>query len=192
MISITAPHFSVPGFRKCSSEQSGTTLALRPWKVTAHIQTSNGGVTDLYVQTWIGRGRGWLYNEGLFAGNLWAWLIVNVSSSRDGFDERAKREQEYLDAQSGGQKTAQGDSGILVRKPNVDAGGSGEALAVDLSPSAPPQSRNAGFDVNLGCATAMKPCTHLCQLAPSAWRQYAQYMKSNGWWVEEPSECPVR
>jgi hypothetical protein len=164
-------------------------LALRPWKVTAQIRTSNGNLTDLYVQAGVGRGRGWLYNEGLFAGNMWAWLIVNILSSPD-FDQRVKREREYLESR--GRNFDPRNNGIFVRKPNVDTPGSGEALTVDLSPSAPPESRITGFDINLRCATAMTPCTHLCQLAPSAWRLYAQYMKSNGWWTEEPAECPTR
>jgi hypothetical protein len=167
-------------------------LALRPWKLTAQISTINGSLTGLYVQAGVGRGRGWLYNEGLFAGNMWAWLLVDISSDSHQFDQRVKQGREYLEAQSVRRNFDPGNSGILVGKPNVDTPGSGEALTVDLSPSAPPESRIAGFDLNLRCATAITPCTHLCQFAPSAWHAYAQYMKSNGWWTEEPSECPAR
>jgi len=167
-------------------------LALRPWKVTAQIRTSNGNLTDIYVQAWVGRGRGWLYHEGLFAGNMWAWLIVTISSNPHQFDQRIKQEREYLEAQSVRRNFDLGNNGIFVGKPNVDTPGTGEALTVDLSPSAPAESRIAGFDLNLRCATAITPCTHLCQFAPSAWHVHAQYMKSNGWWVEEPMECPTR
>ncbi|HLW84847.1 MAG TPA: hypothetical protein VKR60_06485 [Candidatus Sulfotelmatobacter sp.] len=167
-------------------------LALRPWKVAAQIRTSNGNLTDFYVQAWVGRGRGWLWNEGLLAGNMWAWLMVDISSNPLQFDQRIQREREYLEAQSVMRTFDPGNNGIFVGKPNVDTLGSGEALTVDLSPSAPPESRTAGFDVNLRCATAITPCTHLCQFAPSAWHVYVEYRKSNGWWTEEPSECPTR
>jgi hypothetical protein len=167
-------------------------LALRPWKVTAQLRTSNGNFTDIYVLAAVGRGRGWLYNEGLFAGNMWAWLIVDISSNPQKFDQRIEREREYLEAQSVGRNSDPGNNGIFVGKPNLDSPGGGEGLTVDLSPSAPPESRVVGFDLNLRCATAIAPCTHLCQFAPSAWHVYAQYMKSNGWWAEEPAECPIR
>jgi len=167
-------------------------LALRPWQVTAQIRTSNGNLTDLYVLAGVGRGRGWLYNEGLFAGNMWAWMIVNISCDPRQFDERIKQEREYLESQSVRRNVDPGNNGIFVGKPNVDGPGSGDALWVNLSPGAPPESRIAGFDVNLRCATTITPCTHLCQFAPSAWHVYAQYMKSNGWWAEEPAECPIR
>jgi hypothetical protein len=184
--------FSSSKMQKVFQRTEWDYLALRPWKLTAQIRTSYGDVTDLYVQAWVGRGRGWLYNQGPFAGNMWAWLIVDISSNVDQFDQRVKQEREYLEAQSLGRKIDPGNNGIFVGKPNVDTPGSGEALTVDLSPSASPASRIAGFDLNLRCATAMTPCTHLCQFAPSAWRVYAQYMKSNRWWAEEPSECPTR
>lgn len=182
--------FTGPRMWKLFQRTEWDYLALRPWKMTARISTSNGNLTDLYLQTWIGRGRGWLYDDGLFAGNMWAWWMVSISSSRDQFDQRVKGEREYLGAL--GHKIDPGSDGIFVGKPNVDTPGSGEALTVDLSPSAPLESRSAAFDINLRCATAMTPCTHLCQVAPSAWRRYIQYMKSNGWRTEEPSECPSR
>jgi hypothetical protein len=143
-------------------------LALRPWNVAAQIRASNGKLTDLSVQTWVGRGRGWLYNEGPFVGNMWAGLMVNISSSSQQFDQRVEREREYLEAEAVQPTIDPGNNGIFVEKPNVDTPGSGDGLTVDLSPTAPPESRIAGFDVNLRCATAMTPCTHLCQLAPSA------------------------
>jgi hypothetical protein len=184
--------FSSSSLQKVLLRTEWDYLALRPWKLTAQIRTRNGSLTDFYVQAAVGRGRGWLYNEGLLAGNMWAWLIVDISSSPDQFSQRVKREREYLEAQSVGRKIDPGDNGILVGKPNVDTPGSGEALGVDLSPSAPLESRIAGLDINLRCATALTACTHLCQFAPSAWRVYAQYMKSNGWSTGEPSECPAR
>jgi len=164
-------------------------VGLRPWRVTAQIRASSGKLTDIKFRTFVGRGRGWLYNDGLVAGNMWAWLMVNVSSSTDQFDQAVRREREYL--KSVGHQIEPGNDGIMVGKPNVDTPGSGEALMVDLSPGAPPEGRRAAFDVNLRCATTMSPCTDLCQLAPSAWRSYVQFQKSNGWSVGEPSECPL-
>jgi hypothetical protein len=92
--------FSSSRMQKLFQRTEWDYMALRPWKVTAQIRTSNGYLTDLYVQAWVGRGRGWLYNEGLFAGNMWAWLIVTISSNPHQFDERIKQEREYLEGQS--------------------------------------------------------------------------------------------
>jgi hypothetical protein len=154
-------------------------VGLRPWTMSAEIQTKNGEVTNLVVRAVVGRGRGWLYNQGLFAGNMWASLMVDVLSSQDQFDWAVRQEKEYANARAlgTGNRIEVGTNGILVGKPNVDTPGSGEGLIVDLSPTAPPEVRKIAFDIQLHCATAISPCTNLCQLAPSAWHSYAQYQK---------------
>ncbi len=166
-------------------------FGLRPWEVAAHIETRNGEISTIYLRAFVGRGRGWLYNGGLFSGNMWAWLMVSVRSNAEEFAQDLKTGEEYASAQAltTGHQIAAGDNGLIVGKPNLDTPGSGEALIVNLSPSAPAESRSIAFDLNLRCATAMSPCTELCQLTPSAWRSYSKFQKSNGWSVEERTEC---
>jgi hypothetical protein len=166
-------------------------FGLRPWEVTAHIETTNGQITDIGLRTVVGRGRGWLYNEGLFSGNMWAWLMVGVRANAQVFEQDVSLQKEYARAQAvntGHQITA-GDNGIIVRKPNLDTPGGGEVLSTNLSLGAPSDSKRTAFDINLRCTTAMSPCTELCQLTPSAWHIYSQFQKSNGWYVEEPAVC---
>ena len=166
-------------------------VGLRPWQLTARIEVKNGQMIGLQLKFFVGRGRGWLYNEGLLAGNMWAVLMVSVESNGEQFAQDVKSGNEYFRA-SGGSARRQidvGDRGIIVGKPNVNTPGSGEGLTVRLSPTAPLESRRTAFDIGLRCATAMSPCTHLCKLAPSAWAFYSQFMKANGLWVEEATEC---
>lgn len=166
-------------------------VGLRPWQLTAQIETKDGKVTDISFRAVVGRGRGWLYNDGLFSGNMWAWLMVSVNTNTQLFEQNVRLQKEYAGAQAvktGYQITA-GDNGIIVNKPNLDTPGSGEVLSVNLPLGAPPKSRKIAFDINLRCITANSPCTELCQFAPSAWRTYSQFQKSNGWYVEEPAPC---
>lgn len=104
--------------------------------------------------------------------------LVNVSvrSNPELFEQEARLETESAKAQAikTGHRVAAGDQGILVSKPNLDTPGSGEVLAVNLLPGAPPESRRIAFNLNLRCATAMSPCTELCQLTPSAWKLYSR------------------
>jgi len=166
-------------------------LGLRPWQVTARVETRNGELTDIQFMALVGRGRGWLYNEGLFSGNMWAWLMVSIRANSERFEPGVRLDKEYAreNAIRTGNQIEAGSNGILVRKPALDTPGSGETLVVNLSRGAPPESRSVAFDLNLRCATAMSPCTELCQLAPSAWKSYSQFQKSNGWWVDEPADC---
>jgi hypothetical protein len=161
-------------------------LGLRPWRVTAVINQRNSEPTDLEITALIGRGRGGLYHEGLFSGNMWAWRMVSVSINSERFEYRLKGEKENDPEYA----IEAGSDGIIVVKPNFDIPGGGEALNVYLSPAAPSASKRVAFDLNLRCATAMSACTDLCQLAPSAWHINAHHiMKSNGWSIVEPKDC---
>jgi hypothetical protein len=166
-------------------------FGLRPWQVTAHIETRSGELSGVYFRAVIGRGRGWLYDKGLFSGSMWAWLMVSVRTDAEQFEQDVKLEKEYVSVQAlktGHQITA-GNNGLIVGKPHWDTPGSGQVLTVNLSPGTSPASRSVAFDLNLRCATALSLCTELCQLTPAAWRSYSEYQKSNGWWVEEATEC---
>jgi hypothetical protein len=166
-------------------------VGLRPWQVAVHLEVKNGQLSDFESRTVVARGRGWLFNEGLFSGNMWAWLMTSIRSNSEAFEQHVRREGEYDQQQAvnTGHQIVRGSDGLIVGKPNVDTPGSGEGLTVELSPTAPAESRRIAFDVNLRCTTSMSPCTELCQLAPSAWQSYSAVQKSNGWWVDEPIEC---
>jgi len=116
--------------------------------------------------------------------------MVSVRVNPERFEQTVKLDTEYArkNAIRTGSRIEVGSNGMLVRKPVLDTEGGGETLAV-LSAGTPPESRRFAFDLNLRCATAMSPCTESCQLAPSAWKSYWQFQKSNGWWVDEPVEC---
>jgi hypothetical protein len=166
-------------------------FGLRPWHITARVRTKGSELTGMEFAPFVGRGQGWLYHEGLFSGSMWAWLAVSVTADSGPFEQQLRLEKEY-DRQNAirtGHQIEAGSDGIIVIKPNLDTPGGGQALEVYLSPSAPPESRKLAFDLDLRCATAMSPCSELCQLAPSAWRSYVQFTKSNGWWVGEPPDC---
>lgn len=183
--------FSDSGLSRILRRTEWDYVGLRPWQVTVHIEVKNGQLRDVASRAVVGRGRGWLFNEGLFSGNMWAWLMTSIRSNSEAFEQHARLEKEYDQQQavSTGHQIARGSDGLIVGKPNVDTPGSGQALTVELLPTAPAESRRIAFDVNLRCTTSMSPCTELCQLAPSAWQSYSAVQKSNGWWVEEPTEC---
>lgn len=46
----------------------------------------------------------------------------------------------------------------------------GEALVVDLGPTATMEEREKGFGFNFRCLTALRECRHVCDTMPSAWR----------------------
>jgi len=166
-------------------------LGLRPWRVAAHIETKNSQLTDVEFMAGVGRGQGWLYNQGLFSGNMWATLMTSVTINAGRFEQRLRlqRESSREDTAGTGHQIEAGSGGVILIKPSFDTPGGGEALEVYLSPDAPTESRRVAFDLNLRCATTMLPCTELCELAPSAWRAYSQFLKSNGWSVGEPTDC---
>lgn len=168
-------------------------LGLRPWQVSVVIQKTTSGLTDVEVLASVGRGRGWLENEGLFAGNMWASWVVSVKTNAGAFDHAFAREKEEIlsyGSRTEGQIEAACD-GIAVNTPHLGTPGGGEALDVYLSPKASSDIRRAAFDLNLSCATAISPCTQLCQLAPRAWHSYVQFMKANGLTVGQSAECTV-
>jgi len=168
-------------------------LGIRPWRVDAVIAMRKDEITYIEFTTLIARGRGWLYNRGPLLGNYWGWWSDSIAVSPDQFATFVTTQKEIAraNAVATGHQISSGSEGIIVRKPSFDVEGGGEALDVTLAASATPRSRAIGFDVNLRCATAMSPCTELCQIAPSAWQSYSQYEKSNGWYVEELQNCPV-
>jgi hypothetical protein len=187
-ISFAVPNSGPPGvFRRTEWDY----LGLRPWRVNAHIETKNGKFTDVEFRAAVGRGKGWLYNEGLFAGNMWATLMASVTISAGRFEQRLQLQREGVSKSTIGteDRIEAGSGGIILIKPSFDTPGGGDALDVYLSPDAPPESRRVAFDVNLRCATTMSPCTELCQLAPSAWRSYSHFLISNGRSVSEPTDC---
>jgi hypothetical protein len=50
--------------------------------------------------------------------------------------------------------------------------GGGEQLEVGTALNPTQESRRLVFNVNLGCTTAFGACTELCQLMPSAWKEF--------------------
>jgi hypothetical protein len=176
--------FAASGLLSAQRRTDWDYVGLRPWRLTAHIQMSQDEIADVGFTAAIGRGRGWLYSHGLFSGSDWAWLMVSV-------EEGLRREQDYALTQAvkPEPQVATENHGIMVRKPSFDTYGSGEALAVRLSPSAPAESIKIAFDLNLRCATSISACTKLCQFAPSAWHSYSDFLASRGQWVDDPTEC---
>ena len=68
----------------------------------------------------------------------------------------------------------------------------GEALVVELGPTATWEEREKGFGFNFSCLTAFRECRHVCQTMPSAWRD----LTPRGWLtyedgrqVNDYSEC---
>lgn len=166
---------------------------LRPWDVTAGIEVRNNEVASVEVDVLVARGRGWLHNDGLFSGNEWGWWLVSLMQNSGRYQQQADIEKEYVRENSIRRVVhAAGEHGLIVSKPVLNIGGGGEALSVYLSPAATADSKAVGFDINLRCATAMSPCTELCQVAPSAWQSYSVFQRSNGWHVDEPRDCAVR
>ena len=168
-------------------------VGVRPWRVDAGIEIRDNQVSHTGFEALIARGRGWLFSEGPLVGNDWGWWGIFLTTDSDQFAHLITLEKESARANGvgTGHQVQAGTNGIIIRKPSLDIQGGGEALNINLSPSATPGSRAIGFDINLRCATSMSSCTELCQLAPSAWQSYSQYQKSNGWYVEELQNCPV-
>jgi hypothetical protein len=163
-------------------------FGLRPWQVSVYILKRTSGLTDMWVLAFVGRGRGWLENEGFFSGSSWASWEVSIRTSAVEFDHAFGREKEEV--LSYGRRTADQieatSNGIVVDTPPQKRG---EVLLVYLSPKASSNIRSAAFDLNLRCATTISPCTQLCQIAPSAWHSYVQFYESNGLTVGQTTDC---
>ena len=102
------------------------------------------------------------------------------------FERQANRELKDLRKHSVASPTHNpAEAGLIVRKPVFDTPGGGEALTVYLRSSAKSSDKATAFDINLRCVSAMKECTELCQLAPSAWKSYSAIFRSNGWYVDQ-------
>lgn len=166
-------------------------FGLRPWTVSVVIWKRLSGLTDVEVMAGVGRGRGWLQNEGLFSGNMWAEWVVVVRTNAEEFDHALAREKESFLSYRGrsAEQIETTVNGIVVSTPRPGEKRAGQLLNVHLSPKASSDIRNAAFDLNLRCATDISPCTQLCQLAPSAWHAYVQFVESNGLTVGQSPEC---
>lgn len=166
-------------------------LGLRPWGVSVVILKRPNGLTDVDVIALVGRGRGWLENEGLLSGNAWGEWIVSVRTNPEEFDRAFEEEkEEILNYRSRTEDQIEATvNGIVVNTPPPGSKGAGKVLNVRLSPKASPDVRTVAFDLNLRCATDISPCTQLCQLAPSAWHSYVQFFESNGLTVGQSPDC---
>jgi len=166
-------------------------LGLRPWQIYVVILKRPSGLADLEVIAAVGRGRGWLENEGLFSGNMWASSEVVMRTDPKAFDLAFQREKEEV-LGYGKRTEDQIEStvdGIIVNTPRPGEKGAGAVINVHLSPKAPSDIRGAAFDINLRCATDFSPCTDLCQFAPSAWQSYVRFLESNGLTTGQSPEC---
>ena len=167
--------FSDSGPRRVFRRTEWDYFGLRPWQLTAHIKTKNRELTDTSFRVLVGRGRGWLYNEGMLSGSMWALLMVSVRINAEAFERNVRFEKKRAGIQQ-----IEARNGIILGKPTLDTPGSGEMLTANLSPDAPPESKRMAFDVNLRCTTSMSPCTELCQLFPAAWQSYSQFQSPRG------------
>jgi len=181
-----------PGLLRVQRRSEWDFFGLRPWRVSAHIETKGSELATMWVEAAVGRGQGWLYHEGPLSGGMWSWLEVSVMVDAGRFEQQLtmEKESDRKFVVGTGRQIEADSNGIIVTKPHLTTPGGGEALGVYLSPTAPSESRKAAFDLNLRCATTLVPCTEPCQFAPSAWHSYAQFIKSNGWALDESTNCP--
>ncbi len=78
-----------------------------------------------------------------------------------------------------------------VREAHI-TGPPGEALIVELGPTATQEQREKGFDFNFSCLTAVRECRHVCDTMPSAWKDLqpsARLTYEDGGFVYDYSEC---
>ena len=47
-----------------------------------------------------------------------------------------------------------------------------ESLNVELSPAATAEERRKGFNFNLSCMTGFRECRHVCEVMPTAWKDF--------------------
>src|SRR5438309_7393386 len=122
-------------------------LGLASLAVTARIAMRNSELTDIEFMALVGRGRGWLYNEGLLSGNMWAWWAICLTVNSDQFEQRVRLDKELAreNAIRPGHQVEAGSGGIIVNKPSLDIGGSGEGLEIYLSPAATSENRSVAF-----------------------------------------------
>lgn len=147
-------------------------FGLRPWGVSAVIKKADSEPTDVQVMVGVGWNRGF---------DMWSWRVVDVITLRaKKFEDRSTDEEKYDVTESERQtRLAQDRSyGVLIDRPNLDTPGGGEALSVYLSSAAPASSRRAAFEINLRCATSIKPCAEMFQLVPSLRPFYERTVKS--------------
>jgi hypothetical protein len=147
-------------------------FGLRPWLVSAVIGKADSEPTDVHVMVAVGWNRGF---------DMWSWRVVDVTTLSAGrFDDRSTDEEKYSVTESERQTRLTQDRsyGVLIRRPNLDALGGGEALSVYLSSAAPSASRRAAFDINLRCATSRTPCDGMFQLVPSLRPFYERTLKN--------------
>src|SRR2546428_10314639 len=116
-------------------------------QLPAKIEAKKREHSDGGFRVLVGRGRGWLYNEGVLSGSMWAWLMVSVRSNAEAFEQNVRFERERAGTQKieTSHQLLAGSNGIIVGKPTLDTPGSGEMLTANLSPDAPPESRRIAF-----------------------------------------------
>jgi hypothetical protein len=147
-------------------------FGLRPWQVSVVIRKPPEDPTDVQVVFAVGWNRGF---------DMWSWRVIDVTTlNAKKFEDLSADKEEYAVPESARQtKLAQDRSyGVLIRRPNLDTPGGGEALSLYLSSAAPPAGRKAVFDIHLRCATSIKPCAETSQLVPSLRPFYDGALKS--------------
>lgn len=135
-------------------------IGLRPWGVFATL-TNTANIysrADLFV--YVGRRRDSEFER--FEG-MTTWSSAGASSTLS---------DHYLDVLRKIEQTrgVTNESELRVVKPCWTGGG--EMLEVWTTSNPMRNSRHMAFDINFACTTAFKPCTELCQLMPSAWKQF--------------------
>ena len=68
----------------------------------------------------------------------------------------------------------------------------GEALVVELGPTATMEERKKGFGFNFSCLTGLRECRHVCDSMPNAWRDLTprrRLMYEDGSPVNDYKEC---
>lgn len=147
-------------------------FGLRPWQVSGVIKKETEDPTDVRIATAVGWNRGF---------DMWSWRVVDVTTlgAKKFEDLSADAERYALTESERKARLAQDQSyGVLMRRPSLDTPGGGEALSVYLSSAAPTTSRKAVFDINLRCATSIRPCAELFQLVPSLRPFYDRTVKN--------------
>ncbi len=147
-------------------------FGLRPWEVTISVGRSGAKPSLLQVVVAVGWNRGW---------GMWSWRVVGMDvMTRAAFDHLVLDEERYPMSEAERQtRLAQDrDYGMIIVRPSLDTPGGGEALTVYFSSDASATSKRAAFDRDLDCATSIKPCSEIFQLAPSLRQFYARTFKN--------------
>jgi hypothetical protein len=159
-------------FRRLMGRTQWDYFGLRPWQVNVVIRNPPKDTSDVQVVAAVGWNRGF---------DMWSWRVIEVTTlDAKNFEDLSEDKERYAVTESQRQTrlTQDRSCGVVIRRPNLDTPGGGEALSVYLSSSASPASRKAVFDINLRCATSFRPCADMLQLAPSLRPFYERTLKS--------------